>query len=64
MPLQSPSIRKNEKPDREALSGVIAQAEAVAASNAARIDPSIGRDEVSASGSSRTPRAVGSPEQV
>ena len=57
MSLQPSSTREDGKSDGGILSGVVAQAEAVAASNAARDDPSIGQDEVSAFGDGQTPTA-------
>ena len=55
MSLQPSSTREDENSDVGIVPGVVAQDEAVAASNAARNDPSTGQDEVSASGNGQTP---------
>ena len=54
MSLQPPTTREDGESDVGIPSGVIAQAEAIAASNATRDDSSIVHDEVSASGNGQT----------
>ena len=58
MSFQPPSAHEDKEPDVGIPSGVIAQAQAVAASNAVRDGSSIGQEEVSVIGTGQSNAAI------